>query len=212
VATYRRVVEASLVRVWENVLDWEHLPWLHRDTFAAVRCHAESRDGWRGEIQLQPGGGEPIVIDVAADRIAGRYHTRTIDGPGTGTDIVTTLVTLAPHRTEVHVEFLVPGVPADAADAVGGVYRTLYAKLWDEDEAMMVRRQAVLDRSAEAFWREAVVDGRTVRFQAVCPHLGGPLEGVPVEDGCVTCPWHGYRFDLRTGRSADGRGLRLRTA
>ena len=27
----------------------------------------------------------------------------------------------------------------------------------------------------------------------------GPLEEAAVEDGCVRCPWHGYRFDLRTG-------------
>ena len=25
----------------------------------------------------------------------------------------------------------------------------------------------------------------------------------------IECPWHRYRFDLRTGRSCDGRGLRL---
>ena len=211
-AAYQRVVEASLVRVWENVLDWEHLPWLHRDTFAAVRCTAESRDGWRGEVELQPGGGEPLLLDVTADRAAGCYHTRTLAGPGAGTDIVTTLLPVAPHRTEVRVEFFVPGVPADAADVVGGVYRTLYAKLWDEDESMMVRRQATLDRAAEPEWREVELDGRTVRFLPVCPHLGGPLEHASIEDGCITCPWHGYRFDLRTGRNVDGRALRLRTA
>jgi nitrite reductase/ring-hydroxylating ferredoxin subunit len=39
----------------------------------------------------------------------------------------------------------------------------------------------------------------------------GPLGDARVVDGCVECPWHGYRFDMRTGRSADGRGLRLAT-
>jgi nitrite reductase/ring-hydroxylating ferredoxin subunit len=35
----------------------------------------------------------------------------------------------------------------------------------------------------------------------VCPHFGGPLDDAPVDDrGIVTCPWHGYRFDVRTGR------------
>ena len=28
-ATYHREVIASLEHVWENVFDWEHLPWLH---------------------------------------------------------------------------------------------------------------------------------------------------------------------------------------
>jgi nitrite reductase/ring-hydroxylating ferredoxin subunit len=56
---------------------------------------------------------------------------------------------------------------------------------------------------------EVEVDGVRRRHGTVCPHLGGPLEGAPLADGCITCPWHGYRFDVRTGRNADGRGLRL---
>ncbi len=57
--------------------------------------------------------------------------------------------------------------------------------------------------------RTVVIGGVTLRHATVCPHLGGPLDG-PVVDGCVTCPWHGYRFDVRTGCSADGRRLSLR--
>ncbi len=36
-------------------------------------------------------------------------------------------------------------------------------------------------------------------IDAVCPHEGGPLEQGVVEGGCVTCPWHQYRFNLKTG-------------
>jgi nitrite reductase/ring-hydroxylating ferredoxin subunit len=36
--------------------------------------------------------------------------------------------------------------------------------------------------------------------QAFCPHLEGPLFQGSVSDGCVTCPWHFWRFDLRSGR------------
>jgi hypothetical protein len=197
--------------VWENVLDWEHLPWLHGDTFAAIRLEGADRSGWRARVELR-GSAAPLLIEVAIDRDAGRYHTRTIDGPGTGTDIVTTL-TAAGESTAVAVAFLVPGIAPDAAPAVGAIYRTLYAKLWDEDESMMLRRQALLDRTLPSRCREVAVDGRSYRFVPVCPHLGGPLDDVPVdEQGCVTCPWHGYRFDVRTGRSADGRGLALRSA
>jgi hypothetical protein len=205
-------VAASLARVWENVLDWEHLPWLHRETFAAIRPLAASRDGWRAVVDVH-GTTEPLVIDVALDRTARRYHTRTVDGPGTGTEIVTTLTPDEAGPTGVEVAFLVPGVAPEAAAIVGGFYRTLYAKLWDEDEGMMVRRQAVLDGTLVPGCREVVVDGRTVRFAAACPHLGGPLEDAPIEAGCIiTCPWHGYRFDLRTARSADGRDLALHAA
>lgn len=201
---------ASLARVWENVLDWEHLPWLHHDTFAGIRVESAGREGWRAAVDLRVGG-EPLLIDVALERAAHRYHTRTLDGPGAGTDIVTTLTPEAAGRTTVEVEFLVSGIAPEAADVVGGMYRTLYAKLWDEDEAMMIRRQAVLDGMLAPGCREVAVDGRPMRFVAVCPHLGGPLEEAPVHDGCITCPWHGYRFDLRSGQSADGRGLALRT-
>jgi nitrite reductase (NADH) small subunit len=37
-----------------------------------------------------------------------------------------------------------------------------------------------------------------------CPHAGGPLADGIVAGGCVTCPLHGLRFELATGRCADG--------
>ena len=36
-------------------------------------------------------------------------------------------------------------------------------------------------------------------YPSRCPHLLGPLEGSEISDGVVTCPWHGYKFDLRNG-------------
>jgi nitrite reductase (NADH) small subunit len=36
---------------------------------------------------------------------------------------------------------------------------------------------------------------------AECPHAGGPLADGLIGDGCVTCPLHGWRFDLETGRA-----------
>lgn len=36
-------------------------------------------------------------------------------------------------------------------------------------------------------------------LSGVCPHRGGPLGDGLVADSCVTCPLHGWRFDLRTG-------------
>lgn len=34
-----------------------------------------------------------------------------------------------------------------------------------------------------------------------CPHNGHSLHDGSVEGGVVTCRWHGWRFDLATGRS-----------
>ncbi|MCU4186228.1 Rieske (2Fe-2S) protein [Acidiferrimicrobium sp. IK] len=33
----------------------------------------------------------------------------------------------------------------------------------------------------------------------VCRHTGAPLDDGLVEGDCVTCPWHGWRYDLTTG-------------
>lgn len=41
------------------------------------------------------------------------------------------------------------------------------------------------------------------RFRALapaCPHEDGPLSEGWLEGGSVVCPWHGYDFDLATGR------------
>ncbi len=41
-------------------------------------------------------------------------------------------------------------------------------------------------------------------FQAIgnaCPHRKGPLAEGETEGSVVTCPWHGWRFDVMTGRS-----------
>ena len=49
-------------------------------------------------------------------------------------------------------------------------------------------------------------------FDSVCPHLGGPLDGGAVARATVTCPWHGRRYSLQSGRCvpARGAGPRLR--
>ena len=44
------------------------------------------------------------------------------------------------------------------------------------------------------------VDGKLYALDGVCPHQGGPL-GKGVLTGCtVTCPWHGWQFDVATGQ------------
>ena len=46
----------------------------------------------------------------------------------------------------------------------------------------------------------ANVDGTLHAIDGLCPHQGGPL-GTGVLCGTVlTCPWHGWQFDVVTGR------------
>jgi nitrite reductase/ring-hydroxylating ferredoxin subunit len=43
------------------------------------------------------------------------------------------------------------------------------------------------------------VHGELMAVENVCRHLGNPIDDGLVEEGCLTCPWHGWRYDLRTG-------------
>ena len=237
VAVYERLIRASLERVWENVLDWEHLPALHRESFLAVRRIDSGEWGWSAQVRV-PGSEREIALRVALDRDNLRYVTATTEGPGAGTEIWTSLEPKSEHETQIRVEFRVPDVSPERVATLGAGYRSLYAKLWDEDEAMMRRRQAQLDlqrrplpRSRDVLelgaladvrgklpldltldgrpFRIVELDGELVAHSTVCPHWLGPLEAGKREGSVVACPWHDYRFDLRTGRSCDGRGLRL---
>jgi nitrite reductase/ring-hydroxylating ferredoxin subunit len=43
------------------------------------------------------------------------------------------------------------------------------------------------------------VDGAFYALSDTCTHRGGPLSEGTVEGVEVTCPWHGAKFDIRTG-------------
>lgn len=72
------------------------------------------------------------------------------------------------------------------------------------------------------------VGGELFAIENTCPHQGGPLADgwVDAEEMTVTCPWHAWCFDLRTGKMtlgdfaqqrvydvhSDGRSIFLRPA
>ncbi|WP_445637459.1 NifU family protein [Nostoc sp. DSM 114161] len=37
-------------------------------------------------------------------------------------------------------------------------------------------------------------------YRNACAHLGNPLEGGKVENGIITCPYHGFEYNLDTGK------------
>lgn len=45
------------------------------------------------------------------------------------------------------------------------------------------------------------VDGTFYAIDNTCPHRGGPLAEGELEGAAVTCPWHAWQFDLKTGES-----------
>jgi nitrite reductase (NADH) small subunit len=54
-----------------------------------------------------------------------------------------------------------------------------------------------------------LVDGKPVATTAVCPHAGGPLAEGSLCDAILSCPWHGWSFDLRTGQCEEDPDLSL---
>jgi nitrite reductase (NADH) small subunit len=58
---------------------------------------------------------------------------------------------------------------------------------------------------------ELVVGGRVIglfnvggafhALDGVCPHQGGPLGKGCLAGATLTCPWHGWQFDVSTGRN-----------
>jgi nitrite reductase/ring-hydroxylating ferredoxin subunit len=48
------------------------------------------------------------------------------------------------------------------------------------------------------------IDGRFYAIENVCPHQGGPLAEGWIEGCIVTCPWHGWCFDVTSGRMTLG--------
>ncbi len=45
--------------------------------------------------------------------------------------------------------------------------------------------------------------GAVYAVKDTCPHLGVSLEGGAVSAGILTCPGHGWQFDLATGDALD---------
>lgn len=45
-------------------------------------------------------------------------------------------------------------------------------------------------------------EGQLFAIDGMCAHQGGPLARGKVANGCVTCPWHGWQYELGNGRNA----------
>jgi nitrite reductase/ring-hydroxylating ferredoxin subunit len=57
----------------------------------------------------------------------------------------------------------------------------------------------------------AHVDDSFCAMQAQCLHLKGPLGEGRLEGPVLSCPWHGWQYDVRTGENEFDRAIRLRT-
>lgn len=232
VGTYRRRMPVSLARMYENALDWEHLPYLHASQFSSIEKVEAGPNGWKARIESAKG--HPSMIELVLDRELHRWITRILDGPNAGSEIWTHAFVLEPMLIEVVVDFFVPGIDSASRAERGDAFVHSYTRLYDEDEAMMVARESAMASRIESIhddhvdlgpredlslpvtvslagrgFRFVELDGEIVCYPTSCPHLMGPLDEGVVAEGVVSCPWHGYRFDLVTGQCLSGARCRL---
>tara|TARA_Y100000385_G_scaffold196736_1_gene203744 strand:- start:59 stop:412 length:354 start_codon:yes stop_codon:yes gene_type:complete len=59
-------------------------------------------------------------------------------------------------------------------------------------------------QATEVMIKERVIavfryEGELFAMDGMCAHQGGPVAEGDVQHGCVTCPWHGWQYELKTG-------------
>lgn len=213
VGSYVRDLAAPLPRLIENALDWEHLPWQHATDFASIEVVEADDCGWSAGVTM-PGGGGALGLDLRLDADRLGWITTSRAGERIVSRIESRAAAIDAWSCRVSVGFFTD-VPGENAAQAGEFYRTLYTRLYDEDEAMMIARQAALARGPAALAARkavALADGAVVQIPVYCPHQGLPLTAEPDHAGIVTCPWHGYRFDTRTGRCVSGQSCQFTTS
>ena len=55
------------------------------------------------------------------------------------------------------------------------------------------------------------IDGEFIAMDNKCPHRGGSLGDGEIEGDIVTCPWHGWQFNCRTGKAVENDAIIVRT-
>ena len=85
---------------------------------------------------------------------------------------------------------------------------------------MAFQRAAKTNEITPGTIREFQVEGKAIalanvggKFYAInntCLHRGGPLGQGVMDGNIVTCPWHGWQYDVRTGENEFDRAIKLR--
>jgi nitrite reductase (NADH) small subunit len=57
----------------------------------------------------------------------------------------------------------------------------------------------------------ANVDGKLCAINGICLHQAGPLGEGELDGEIVTCPWHGWQYDITTGKVAGDASLGVET-
>ena len=230
----RWFMPVTLERLYENLLDWQRLPYVHGDLVASVRCRSWGAWGWCAEVvDLR---GRRGIIELIVDRGRRRWTVVWRSGPRAGWRMEGRAEPESGAGLRVTVQCLLPTTATRRPDRAGRVWNLWLERFCAADEAMMRDRQRQLDRRidrareadrhvdlgpVEALslpcvitlaGREFVVAevaGELRAFPARCPHQLGPLQAGRLDGRTVSCPWHGDCFDVLTGENLSGRPCAL---
>jgi nitrite reductase (NADH) small subunit len=85
---------------------------------------------------------------------------------------------------------------------------------WETLEMPRFVKMATLDELPPGAAKEIEYEGRVYAIfnadgvisaiDGICPHQGGPLADGALSGTTVTCPWHGWQFDVQTGKTPLG--------
>ncbi|MGH7259684.1 MAG: Rieske (2Fe-2S) protein [Nitrospiraceae bacterium] len=53
------------------------------------------------------------------------------------------------------------------------------------------------------------VGGTIYALDNCCPHAGGPIGEGTIEGDCVECPWHGWRYNVKTGERTENPQIKV---
>jgi nitrite reductase/ring-hydroxylating ferredoxin subunit len=214
---YERTIDAPVERVWENVLDWEHLPHLHDTSFNYCELDQAGTWGWRTWTNASHTANVELIVDQ--DKYVARSYRH-----GEQQSEIWTRLTPNDDRTDIEVTFYAANVDEQRRSQLSDTYLALYRQLWDEDEAMMMARQRRLSGEKSTHTElnlgprasltlplvVSIKGGEFCLVQrdsalrihpTICPHLLGPLS--MADDGLLHCPWHGFRFNPESGECVE---------
>ena len=165
-------VPVSLERILENLMDWEHHPFVHPQAFTS----SELLDGGPGWYRVRLGNA-PATSGTANDALIVLQHRESgharwiimlEEGPQAGYLTYTKARRLGPDRIATEIDFYVPDKPRNAAvqRAVLGFYKKQYAGFYLQDTKMMSERQQALDAHAHGR-TEVGADGSIGPVEAV---------------------------------------------
>lgn len=227
----QRTIGASLDRVWENVADWEHLSWLHSSNFSGAELQDAGDWGWRIALQSGASSSTiELVMDRPNNHYVARTLQGSLQGMEIWTTLAPKGDHQTDIDVVFHVPAMAESTLQKVGTALVSSYQTLWdedeammatrqAYLDGLPSQNLTEAQNLSEThnlgTVESLRPQlpmrvqhnghgvqiAEVDGQIVAYAASCPHMGGPIGDCAIEGGIITCPWHGYQFNVTKGTS-----------